>query len=55
MMKIVFTGDPHLTLLTVPLLVYHPTQIILGAFSVPLLQRWVWPPATEPVATNEGV
>ena len=54
MMKIVFAGEPHLTLLSVPLLVYHPTQIILGAFSVPLLQRWVCPP-TEPAAAPEGV
>ena len=52
MMKIVFTGDPNLTVLTVPLLVYHPTQIILGAISVPLLQRWVFPPPEPP---NEGV
>lgn len=40
-MKIVFSGSANLSSLTLPLLVYHPTQILLGSALVPLLQAWV--------------
>ena len=43
MLKIVFAGDPGLSLMSIPLLVYHPTQILLGAVLVPFLQSWVYP------------
>ena len=44
MMKIVFAGEPGLSILSIPLLIYHPTQILLGAGLVPLLQKWVYQP-----------
>ncbi|XP_032812255.1 sodium/bile acid cotransporter 7 [Petromyzon marinus] len=41
MLKIVFAGMPQLSLLTVPLLVYHPTQILLGGLLVGTLRPWM--------------
>lgn len=41
MLKIVFNGHPALTLISVPLLVYHPTQILLGGVLVPWVRRWM--------------
>ncbi len=38
---IVFDGNPDLGLITMPLLVYHPMQILLGSLMVPALTRWV--------------
>ena len=40
-MKIIFDSSPDLSSISLPLLVYHPTQIILGSALVPWLQRWV--------------
>jgi sodium/bile acid cotransporter 7 len=49
MLKIVFAGDPGLSIISIPLLVYHPTQILLGALLVPFLQSWVCssPPTSD--------
>ena len=41
MLKIVFATNPELSTLAVPLLIYHPTQILLGGFLVPFLQSWI--------------
>ncbi|XP_056010686.1 sodium/bile acid cotransporter 7-like isoform X4 [Ostrea edulis] len=41
-MKIVFSGDPGLSVITIPLLVYHPTQILLGGLLVPPLKEWMF-------------
>ena len=41
MVKIVFANNPEVSTLAVPLLVYHPTQILLGSFLVPFLQSWI--------------
>ena len=30
MLKIVFAGYEHLSIISIPLLIYHPTQILLG-------------------------
>lgn len=40
--------------MTLPLLVYHPTQILLGSALVPILHSWVkGPPETSlPTATS---
>uniref|UniRef100_A0A7S3YZI6 Sodium/bile acid cotransporter n=1 Tax=Lotharella globosa TaxID=91324 RepID=A0A7S3YZI6_9EUKA len=38
---IVFEGDPKLAVITIPLLVYHPMQILLGSLLVPTLKKWV--------------
>lgn len=40
-LKIIFGNSPQLSSLSLPLLVYHPTQIILGSVLVPWLQDWV--------------
>ncbi|XP_066574538.1 sodium/bile acid cotransporter 7 [Amia ocellicauda] len=41
MLKIVFEGYEHLSLISVPLLVYHPTQILLGSLLVPTIKSWM--------------
>eukprot|EP00049_Salpingoeca_infusionum_P026135 m.23948 g.23948 ORF g.23948 m.23948 type:complete len:363 (+) comp8547_c1_seq1:250-1338(+) len=41
MMNIVFANSTHLSLLSVPLLVYHPTQIFLGSVLVPTVKGWL--------------
>ncbi|KAK3099535.1 hypothetical protein FSP39_005926 [Pinctada imbricata] len=39
--KILFSGDPGLSVITIPLLVYHPTQILLGGVLVPTVRGWM--------------
>ncbi|XP_012515480.1 PREDICTED: sodium/bile acid cotransporter 7 isoform X1 [Propithecus coquereli] len=41
MLKIVFTGHDHLSLISVPLLIYHPAQILLGSVLVPTIKSWM--------------
>ena len=41
MLKIIFSHSEHLSLISLPLLAYHPTQILLGSALVPFLQAWV--------------
>ncbi|XP_063720322.1 sodium/bile acid cotransporter 7-like [Symsagittifera roscoffensis] len=41
MLKIIFSQDPNLPLYSIPLLVYHPTQILLGGTLVPAVHRWM--------------
>ena len=41
MLKIIFSHSENLSLISLPLLVYHPTQILLGSALVPFLQGWV--------------
>ncbi|KAJ8008554.1 hypothetical protein DPEC_G00106100 [Dallia pectoralis] len=41
MLKIVFEGYDHLSLISVPLLIYHPAQILLGSVLVPTVQTWM--------------
>ncbi|CAH1776413.1 unnamed protein product [Owenia fusiformis] len=41
MLKIVFMGHAHLSLISVPLLIYHPTQILLGGCLVPVVKNWM--------------
>ncbi|KAL0970594.1 hypothetical protein UPYG_G00244150 [Umbra pygmaea] len=41
MLKIVFEGYEHLSLISVPLLIYHPAQILLGSVLVPTIQTWM--------------
>ena len=40
-LKIVFPDSKMFGLISLPLLVYHPTQILLGSLLVPYLQTWV--------------
>ena len=48
-MKIIFGNSPNLSSISLPLLVYHPTQIILGSVLVPWLQEWVKNKDTPPL------
>uniref|UniRef100_A0A1A8IF70 Solute carrier family 10 (Sodium/bile acid cotransporter family), member 7 n=1 Tax=Nothobranchius kuhntae TaxID=321403 RepID=A0A1A8IF70_NOTKU len=41
MLKIVFEGYEHLSLISVPLLIYHPAQILLGSVLVPTIRAWM--------------
>ncbi|KAM3857471.1 sodium/bile acid cotransporter 7 [Diretmus argenteus] len=41
MLKIVFAGYEHLSLISVPLLIYHPAQILLGSVLVPSIRSWM--------------
>lgn len=41
MLKIVFEGYEHLSLISVPLLIYHPSQILLGSILVPSIRNWM--------------
>lgn len=40
-LKIVFDGLPQLPTLTTPLLMYHPTQIVLGGLLIPTVKAWM--------------
>lgn len=40
-LRIMFHGYAHLSQISLPLLVYHPTQIILGGLVVPRLKEWL--------------
>ncbi|EDO46325.1 predicted protein [Nematostella vectensis] len=41
MLKIVFAGYKYLSLISIPLLIYHPTQILLGGVLVPFVKSWM--------------
>ncbi|KAL3270919.1 hypothetical protein HHI36_021425 [Cryptolaemus montrouzieri] len=41
-LRIMFHGYSHLSQISLPLLVYHPTQIILGGLVVSQLKDWVY-------------
>lgn len=41
MLKIIYSGYAHLSLISIPLLVYHPTQILLGGLLVPIVRSWM--------------
>ncbi|XP_061664496.1 sodium/bile acid cotransporter 7 isoform X2 [Syngnathoides biaculeatus] len=41
MLKIVFAGYDRLSLISLPLLIYHPTQILLGSVLVPTIRGWM--------------
>lgn len=41
MLKIIYAGDDHLPLISIPLLFYHPTQILLGGFLVQIVKNWL--------------
>ena len=41
MLKIIYNGSDYLSLLSIPLLCYHPTQILLGGLLVPRVTQWL--------------
>jgi len=40
-LKIIYAGDIILPFISIPLLIYHPTQILLGGFLVPMVKNWL--------------
>lgn len=40
-LKIVFASSPILPLLSLPLLMYHPIQIVVGGMAAPSIKKWV--------------
>lgn len=41
LMNILFQGHPQLPLFSIPLLVFHPLQIVVGSLLVPPLRKWL--------------
>lgn len=41
MLKIIFSGYSNLSVISIPLLMYHPTQILLGGILVPVVRQWM--------------
>ena len=41
MLKIIYAGYEYLPLISIPLLFYHPTQILLGGFLVQIIKGWL--------------
>ncbi|KJE89027.1 solute carrier family 10 [Capsaspora owczarzaki ATCC 30864] len=41
LLKVLFGAHPQFHLVSFPLLVYHPTQILLGGLVVPMVRRWL--------------
>ncbi|KAK6172988.1 hypothetical protein SNE40_016531 [Patella caerulea] len=39
--KIIFGNDDSLSIISIPLLIYHPTQILLGGLLVPVIGEWL--------------
>ncbi|XP_055938276.1 sodium/bile acid cotransporter 7-like isoform X1 [Argiope bruennichi] len=40
-LKVLYANEARFILISFPLLVYHPMQILIGSFLVPLLQKWM--------------
>jgi len=51
MLKIMYSGDPNLSFITIPLLMYHPCQILLGGIIAPKLKVWMHGGNSLPVNT----
>lgn len=51
-LKIVFASSPALSLLTLPILMYHPAQIVLGGLLAPVVRSWMLAGSREDVATT---
>ncbi|KAF6210169.1 hypothetical protein GE061_013271 [Apolygus lucorum] len=41
-LRILYSGYSHFSQITLPLLVYHPTQIMLGGLLVPPFKKWLY-------------
>jgi len=41
LIKAFFEGSPHAALITTPLLVIHPLQLLIGSLMIPYLQRYI--------------
>lgn len=41
MINIIFADNTAISLISLPLLVYHPTQMIVGGLLTPFLKEWV--------------
>lgn len=52
LLNAIYGGDPRLGMYTLPLLVWHPSQLILGTIASPRLEKWAR--AMEEAADKEG-
>ncbi len=41
MLNIVFAGNPLISIMALPLLICHPTQILLGSALQPTITKWM--------------
>ena len=41
LLKTIFDGNPNLALILVPLLIYHPLQLVVGSLAVPAFRKYV--------------
>jgi solute carrier family 10 (sodium/bile acid cotransporter), member 7 len=41
MINLLYGSDPRLLYISLPLLIYHPSQILIGSTLVPTLRRWI--------------
>lgn len=49
LIQIIFGGRTDVGVISLPLLMYHPTQLIVGTLLVPKIERWL---AKQPVAAS---
>jgi len=59
MIAVLFGSQPNVGLLSLPLLIYHPSQIVIGSFFIRPLKAWVErappPSAPSPADPAEGM
>jgi len=55
LLKIMYEGNPLLSILSIPLLIYQPTQILLGSTLVEGLKTWLRTTGTDSSYTYEKV
>lgn len=53
LLKIMYEGNPILSVISIPLLIYHPVQILLGSTLVQSLKRWSSTTGYEKIASDD--
>ena len=54
MLQAMFEGNPKLGMYTLPLLVWHPLQLLIGTIAAPYLAAWVDKRVAENEAKKKG-
>jgi len=55
MINAIYEGNPKLGLYALPLLVWHPMQLVIGSFTAPKLSSWVEGQANESIEIGEDI
>merc|ERR1712217_163685 len=56
LLKIMYEGNPILSVISIPLLIYHPTQILMGSTLVQSLRSWTDPTLQyEKIASDDDL